>query len=286
MKKIVIIFVFFMLLITSAISGSAILESKNNDNTVSFLDDVPVWNIGDSWTYTIKDFTVDYQQEGQRIYFNGGINDFKLTVRDTSGPTYTVDFTGKLNCGYSIYLTTSNGLNLYLIGSMRQETTRLQGTVIFTKSNLNVRDISGQISGITMAKIDPLPFAIPIPYKATIQGDLSTDFPLFNFPLSTNKFWELPAMTIQMKMNVGGIFGFIQIPITFTTQYGWTPLAFHCRGKQSVTVEAGTYNAWEIQSTFFDLFRYYYAPEIGTVVKIDANMANGSVSAELSSTNV
>lgn len=285
MKKLVITMIFTMLLIASTISARALFE-KNDNNSVSFLDGVPTWNVGDSWTYVVNDFTVHYQQGGQMIYFTGKIDDFTLTVAEVGQNTYTVDFTGKLDCGYAIYLSTSNGLNVYLIGNMKPATTRMQGSIVFTKSNLQIRDITGDIRGITMAQIDPLPFAIPIPFRASIDGDLSTDFPLFNFPLSSNKFWEMPSMSIQMKMNIGGFFGFIQIPVTFITQYGWTPLAFHCRNKQSVTVQAGTFQAWEIQSTFFDLFRYYYAPSVGNIVKVDASLSNGEVSAELISTNV
>jgi hypothetical protein len=285
MKKIAVTIIFSILLIASTISANAVFE-KNETESVSFLDGVATWNVGDSWTYDVDDFTAHYEQGGQMIHFEGTIDDFVLTVADVGQNTYTVDFTGKLDCGYAIYLSASNGLIVYLIGNMKPTTTRMQGSIVFTKSNLQIRDISGIIRGITMAQIDPLPFAIPVPFKAEVNGDLSTDFPLFNFPLSSNKFWEMPSMSIQMKMNVGGIFGFIQIPVTFTTQYGWTPLAFHCRNKQSITVQAGTFEAWEIQSTFFDLFRYYYAPSVGNVVKIDASLSNGEVSAELISTNV
>lgn len=285
MKKIIVTILFIMLLLASNISASALFE-KQDTASVSFLDGAPTWNVGDSWTYAVNDFTVHYEQGGQMIYFTGKIDDFTLTVSDVGQTTYTVDFTGKLDCGYAIYLSTSNGLSVYLIGNMKPTTTRLHGSIVFTKSNLQIRDITGVLRGITMAQIDPLPIAIPVPFKAEIDGDLSNDFPLFNFPLSTNKFWEMPSMTIQMKMNIGGIFGLIKIPITFVTQYGWTPLAFHCRNKQSVTVQAGTFEAWEIQSTFFNLFRYYYAPSVGNIVKVDASLTNGEVSAELISTNV
>ncbi len=118
-----------------------------------------------------------------------------------------------------------------------------------------------------------------------MNADLSTEFPLFEFPLSSNKFWTLPDMDIVVGVQAGGIFGLINLPITFTTGYYWTPLAFHCKNKQDISVEAGTFNAWEIESTFFDLFKYYYAPEVGNIVKIDATMPNGDVHGELKSTN-
>jgi len=257
----------FMLLITSAITvvGNTNIKQKQNIGSTLLDDDVPVWNVGDSWTYTIDDFTFDYEVEGTKIYFDGEIDDFTWTVADTSDSTYKVDFTGKLNCVYEIYLSFPSA-SIYLIGSMKNALTRMDGTLVFTKSDLQLKDITAEIKGITLAKIYPLPIALPIPFKATIDGDLSTDFPLFNFPLSSNKFWDLPNMDIVMKMDIGGIFGLIQIPITFTTGYYWTPFAFHCKNKQSVSVD-------------------YYAPEVGNIIKIDATMPNGDVHGELKSTN-
>jgi hypothetical protein len=275
-----------MLLITSAITvvGNTNIKQKQNIGYALLDDDVPVWNVGDSWTYTVDDFTFDYEAEGTKIYFDGEIDDFTWTVAGTSGSVYTVDFTGKLNCVYEIFMSSSGG-NIYLVGSMKNTLTRMDGTLVFTKSDLQLKDMTAEIKGITFVKISPLPIALPIPFKATIDVDLSTDFPLFNFPLSSNKFWDLPNMDLVMKMNVGGIFGLIRMPVTFTTGYYWTPLAFHCKNKQSVSVEAGTFDAWEIESTFFDLFRYYYAPEVGNIIKIDATMPNGDVHGELKSTN-
>ena len=210
------------------------------------------------------------------------IKEIKTETENTN--TYSLEFTGKLNCEYEIYLT-SPSLTFYVTGNFKDTLTNLKGNVVFTKSDLALRDISAEIKGISAAKISPIPIPLPIPFKATITGDLSTDFPLFDFPLYVPKFWDLPTMNIEMKVNFGGIFGFISIPITMTVQYQWTPLAFHCKDQGSVSVEAGTFNAYEISSTFFDLFDYFYAPAAGNLVKLDANMDNGEVHGELKSTN-
>jgi len=275
-----------MLLLTSVITavGQTTIEKKQNKGSNILDDDVPIWNVGDSWTYTIDDFTFDYEGGGQKIFFDGSIDDFTWTVADTGGSTYKVDFTGKLNCNYEIYLSSSSG-TIYVTGNIKNTLTRMDGTLVFTKSNLQLQDMSAEIKGITAAKIYPIPIPLPIPFKATVEGDLSTEFPLFDFPLSSNKFWTLPDMDIIMSIHAGGIFGIINIPITFSTHYSWMPLAFHCKNKQDVSVEAGTFNAWEIESTFFDLFRYYYAPEVGNIIKIDATMPNGDIHGELKSTN-
>ena len=133
----------FMLLITSAITvvGNTNIKQKQNIGSTLLDDDVPVWNVGDSWTYTIDDFTFDYEVEGTKIYFDGEIDDFTWTVADTSGSTYEVDFTGKLNCVYEVYLSFPSA-SIYLIGSMKNALTSMDGTLVFTKSDYLSKDIS------------------------------------------------------------------------------------------------------------------------------------------------
>ena len=284
-RKILKIVIICMLLISSIaiIAGGTNNKTKQPTATL-FSDDVPTWQIGDSWTYTVNDFTFDYEVGGQKIYFDGSIDDFTWTVADTSGSTYTIDFTGKLNCDYEVYLSSSS-LTLYVTGTIKDTLTQMTGSIIFTKENLEIIDMNAEIRGITAGKISPIPFALPLPFKVTVDADLSQNFPLFDFPLSSGKFWSMPNIVTTVKVSAGGIFGLINIPITFTTEYPWLPLAFHCVNTQDITVEAGTFNAYKIESTFFDMFEYYYAPSVGNLVKIDATMPYGDVSAELKSTN-
>lgn len=275
-----------MLLLTSAMSavGQTTIEKKQNMGQTLLDDDVPVWNVGDSWTYTIDDFTFDYEESGQKLFFDGNIDDFTWTVADTSGSTYIVDFTAQLSCDFEIHLSLPS-TTLIVTGKIRDTLTKMTGILIFTKSDLHLQDMSAEIKGIVFAKISPIPIALPLPFKATLNADLTTEFPIFDFPLSSNKFWDLPNMDIVANVHAGGIFGLVSIPISFTTHYFWVPLAFHCKNKQAISVEAGIFDAWEIESTFFDMFRYYYAPEVGNIIKIDATMPNGDVHGELKSTN-
>jgi len=283
-KKLEIIVITILIVSVTSAVGQTTIENKHKNETTILDDDVPIWNVGDSWTYTVNDFTFDYEGSSQRLFFDGSIDDFTWTVADTSGSTYKVDFTGKLNCEYYVYLSSSSGA-FAVSGTMKETLTHMSGTLTFTKSDLQLQDMSAEIKGITIAKIYPLPIPLPIPFKVTLNGDLSTEFPLFDFPLSTHKFWNLPDMDIFISVHVGGPFGIINIPISFVTHYSWMPLAFHCNNKQDITVEAGSFNAWKIESTFFDMFEYYYAPSVGNIIKIDATMPNGDINAELKSTN-
>ncbi len=282
--KILGIMICMLMMLSVATVAEPIKIKQISKGTTTFDDDVPIWSVGDSWTYTINNFTVDYDVSGQKMFMDGKIDDFEWTVADTSGSTYEVDFTGKLTAEYEIYLSSSS-MTLWVTGTFKPALTRITGTITFTKSDLEIEDVFAEIKGITMAKISPIPIPLPIPFKLTLNGDLSTVFPIFDFPLSTLKTWALPDIDVEMNAQMGGIFGLIKIPVSFQTHYSWTPLAFWCWSKESITVEAGPFDAWKISSIIGGFFEYHYAPSVGNLVKIDATMPNGDIHGELKSTN-
>ena len=99
MKKIAIIgLLIFMLAIPNFIVSAESIEKINSP--ISPNDDVPIWNVGNSWTFQISEFTADYAYEALSIMMSGQIIDFKWTVSDTSGTNYIVDVEGKLSATF------------------------------------------------------------------------------------------------------------------------------------------------------------------------------------------
>jgi hypothetical protein len=284
MKKTVSVVIISIVLLSGF--GVAATNGKSNvssNKSTSFDDNVPTWNAGNTWTYTVTSITVSYNQGGQQILMSGTIDDFTWTVTDTTGNYYTVTFTGKLSATYDLLLNSQTS-TLHLVGLFTPTLTRLKGTIQFTKSNLQVHAVSIQLLGITMTKINSLSFYLPLPFKLVSQGSLTTDFPLLDFPLYILKFWDLPDVTLTMSSTFGGILGLIQIPFTVSVHYSWMPFSFFTLGKESVTVPAGTYDAYKIQSLISDNFVYYYASDVGNIVKIDLSLPNGAIHAVLKST--
>jgi hypothetical protein len=284
MKGIIIGVAVGLLLLVSGISPAQ--QQPHPSTPIAPLDDpAPEWQVGNSWTYTVDNITIDYDVSGQKVQLNGRIDDFTWTVTDISDSTYyKVNFTGKLTASYYLKISSISG-NIQLQGTLKKLRTRLKGTILFTKSDLQIHDVTAEVKGLTSALIGSLKIPLPLLFKLTAHGEFSNDFPLLDFPLSSNKYWSLPFMEITMQANAGGILQIIQFPISFTTQYSWTPLAFHCQDKRNVTVPAGTFSAYQISSLFGDYFEYYYAPAVGNIIKIDATLQNGAVSAELTATN-
>ena len=284
MKRTIVGIIIGSLLLTTSISV-ALPQSQLLSQTTSFDDNVPVWEVGDSWTYTVDSLTINYDNQGQKVFIDGRIDDFTWTVTDTSDSSYyTVDFTGKLTANYDLIFSSGSG-TIHLTGTFKNTLVRLKGTILFTKDNLQIHEVNAEIKGLTAGIIAPLKIPLPIPFKLIMNSGLSVDFPLFEFPLSSFKFWSMPDLNVAMHAWIGGIFGIIGFPSTFSIQYSWTPLAFYCQDKRDVTVAAGTFSAYKISTVIGEFFEYYYAPEVGNIIKIDATLQNGAVSAELKSTN-
>jgi hypothetical protein len=284
MKKILSI-LFVSIFVLSGLGASAL--SKTDQpliQTNSLDDDAPIWEVGDTWVYTINNISVYYNYSGQKIYVDGSMEDFTWKVTDTTGDYYTLAISGKLTATYDITLS-YEAKTLHLVGSFSPTLTRFTGTLQLTKSDLQIHDFSLKILGITKVKINSLPFNLPIPFRIVSEAQLSADFPMMSFPIHEVMFWNLPDLTLTMSTTFGGLFGIVQIPFTTSIHYSWTPLAFFCLTREDVTVAAGSYNAYKIQSLIGSNLVYYYAPTAGNLVKFTAVLFNGAIQGELKSTN-
>jgi hypothetical protein len=283
MRKIAMIGLLVFILVVPNFLATA-KHTEPNEAPINLSDDVPIWNEGNSWTFTISEFWIDYSYGDLSLKMDGRIDDFKLKVSDTSGDSYKVDVSGKITGSYEASLPFA-GLLLNFDGTLKKQSNRLSGKIVFRKSNLEIEDFNAVIKGITSIAIHPIPLKFPLPIRISANADFSTLFPLFNFPLHSLKFWNMPAMDIITPIYFGGILGILKIPITFTTHYNFIPLAFSCIEKISVTVDEGTYDAWRIKSIIGDFFEYYYAPMVGNLIKVDINMPNGGMIGELKEKN-
>lgn len=276
--------IIFILSIIPMVEANSNEQEKNP--SIIFDDDVPVWEVGNSWKYTIENFSVARGGTGKVLLLNGKIDDLEFTVSDTTGDYYKVDVTGKINAYYEIYY--ESALTIYITGTFTPSLTRFKGTITFKKTNLEVSDFSANIIGITKAKISPIPVSFPIPIKLSLDGDFSTSIPILDFPLYDFKIpWSLPELNVETNAKFGGIFGLIKIPITIITRYDSTIAAFWCLGENSISVDAGTFSSWRISNILFDFFEYYYAPSVKNLVKINFDMNKYNYfNGELKDTNI
>ncbi len=246
-------------------------------------DPIPSWTVGESWTYTIYDFSTALNVEGQLMAFDGRIDDMVMTVSSIGSSTKTVDFTGTLDGDFTGHIGTTVG-NLLIQADVYPRLSKMSGTIIYN-NELQVKHVDAEVVGITLLYTDKLPIPIPYPYRATLTQDYSTSFPLLDFPLYGWKFWSLPDNTITTQIRLGDYFGLATYVLTITQEIPYIPLpfAFFCDSKDTVLVDAGSYDAYHVSLPLFQGLSYHYAPSVGNIIKYNIETENTDFRGELKS---
>lgn len=195
--------------------------------TSSFDDDVPTWIVGDMWTYKIDDINVDIE-DNKSIHAHLEIEELSLEVVDDTGDSYDLHLKpAKISGDYSVLIEQDNStidVEGKLIG------TNIEGHIFFTKSDLGIKEIDVELSGILTVKINELPedlpfseIPFPIPVPATIDAtiDLGDPYVLIDFPLNTSKMWGLSATNFSLNGEVRSIwFNIIKFIDQIATAFG------------------------------------------------------------------
>ncbi len=278
----------------------------------STMVDVPVWEVGDRWTYQINDISIDYTTETQSILLTGSISALPLEVTDITDDLYTLGFTTTMNAHGYVYSDQGDGpVNV----SINIADLAIQGTVQVEKSSLGIKDISLSFDNqkITFDIIDQPFITLPswlhlISAKFTSTMDVTCDISvsLLSFPLNTGMYWDLVAtnFTVNGQLesflfkvlsfinNFAKLFGKELLPAEIAallpvihfndalTQFLGTNVfpipgfagVFYCPATESVTVPAGTYEAFNI-TLLGGIGQCYYASAAGNVIQLSGNFS-------------
>jgi len=311
--KLIGIFICIMLMTTffAVAKPPQKIESNSSPETMStvYNVDVPVWEIGDQWTYQIDDISYVVEQEGKSINLQLSIAELPLTVISTAGDSYTLEFETTMNGQYKVGVNPSDSpVNVSLIFSNLD----ISGTVLVDKSTLGIKDISAGFKRekfsieIQQSYIPLPPFLQKFSTRITMNLGITFDPPLalLTFPLNTGTSWSLTATNITINGDIQSfylnlinfinkiakLFGKEFLPpeisallpiidleeILTTLGYGNTfPIpgiadAFSCLNTENITVPAGTYEAYNV-TLFGGLAQGYYAPTAGNTVKLLGN---------------
>lgn len=249
----------------------------STDETVALVD---IWLSGDSWTYNIDDVSINLDLNGRSISLHGSSDELLFTVADDSGDSYQLDFKGKITGDFEASLNTGSP-NFDLSGRLLKLTT-MDGNVIFRQSDLGIKEVNICIKGIVLLYVNNIRIPLPIPFRITLEVHFDTVYTFLDFPLTVGKEGSLPLTKISIDAFVGGIFGFLKKPFGYDFILGALP--YVCLSEDEITVEAGTFNAYEISIP--EAINYYYAPEAGNIIKISAELDDYfTLHGELKSTN-
>jgi len=201
-KKIIGILVCLMLTTTFLTAAqntenlSVKYESEEKNSILFNEGDVPVWKVGDKWTYNIDVFSIDFSQSNMSINIDAKIEDLSLEVAEVTTDFYKLNFTSDISGSYEIKIDFGDG-PINITGEL--EKTTIKGFIIYNKTDLGIKQINVEISGKLTVKIEQpyikLSFLPKFPIRATITLEiiLENPIPLIDFPLNETKCWGLPS---------------------------------------------------------------------------------------------
>jgi hypothetical protein len=282
--------------------------SANKPVSTSYSVDAPVWEIGDQWTYKIDNISIIVNQTDKLSYLYLSIAELPLTVSAVDGTSYTLDVETSVNGHTRINADLGNGpINV----SITFTNLKISGSIIINKSTLGIKAFSATLSGrfwVDVIQQQFLPFSLPVlPVKMTMDliSDFSSPVSLLSFPLNTTMAWNssatnltlngevrspwfyfislinniaklaqnellppeiaalLPVVNIQEALTTLGTGNVFHIPMI--------PYAFYCLNTETITVPAGTYDAYNI-TILNGTARCFYAPTAKNVVKLTGNI--------------
>gem|GEM_PF-1308415 len=206
-------FIIGLLLITTIISNGKLTENPSmkqggdNKSLQTTNVTVPIWHIGDWWTYEIGTFTAQIIQENQSYNFSIIPKDLTLTVTNDIGNMYTVALTISQITGNVNITGTLEGGVVTVIASLND--TEVNGIMLFNKTNLGIQQIQIHMSGQLHPKITQLPgiaLKHPIPIRGTsnISLVMTYDVPytIFSFPFDFGSFWGRPTNNMTLDGTV------------------------------------------------------------------------------------
>lgn len=309
-KKLLGIFICIMLM-TSLFTLVAPAQKKTVHQTIhqplatTSQEDVPVWTVGDQWVYQIDDVNVFFNSTSGIVDAHLAIDQLPLQVTRVDETTYTLDFETTISGDAQIDMDMGNGpINATITFSNLQ----LTGDIVFEKSSLGIKALSGAFNGRFWIKINQQPYlpfpSLPIfPAKLTVSdftSDFSTSITPLMFPLNENTSWNFSATNLTLNgearspwfyiiqlinaiypflpSEIAALLPIVNINEALTTigmpnPFGLPMIetAFYCLNTQPVTIPAGTYNAYNI-TILGGMAQCFYAPDAGNIIKLTGDL--------------
>jgi hypothetical protein len=256
-----------MLVATMVVSATNDKLEENNFITKYGVDDpvdVPVWEVGDSWTYNEQYNHFGYRKDGSTflVWYHNCTSTY--TVTDDTGDTYTVE------------LTSEDTEGSILFGPYRFKFTpfyKLTQELEYRKSDLAYVRISTQEKGPVIWFIGNIGIPIPAYFSDIWEHSYEPASEYLPFPLTAGKTGTFSSFTSTGYETLTLYFGLIKL-----YDYEWSdieiPGSDYICEMASITIPAGTYEAYNISSDMGSSQNYsyvYYVPEVGSYAKYSAH---------------
>lgn len=280
-----------------------------NSKPTFYLFDPPIWEKGTVWNYDLTDVNIDIEQGyGITFHLHIGTANIPLEVVDDSGSNYQVSYKTKITGNIYIEANISD-LSIKLQGDLvrtklKGEISYRKSDLGITSISMQ---LSGKVA-LSISKPIHLP-AIRALVTLNLNIGFSNPYTLLSFPMETGNFWGLPATAISIDgsikspwlrvvniaHNMARFMGLIPeeykgysdlikqiLPVidfsdtlrlfnvSNPIDVPEIPVLFYCLNMETVTVQAGSFDAYNI--SMVGAGNLYYAPDVGRIIKITGNI--------------
>jgi hypothetical protein len=240
--------------INSVTFGRELLEGNYGSNKDENDAELPIWKVGDSWTYKVE---IEGGQDSS-IDFDISIDNLKLEVIEVQNEAYKLDMAVPIGD-----ITGSGSVDLDIITLQgKLINTKMDGTVYVDKSTLEIIESEAIIDGY-IDKIVDIPFTVNI-YTSFYDLDTNrTNFSSLKFPLNIGSKWTVPFTHIVSNLTVN------LLPEPTSMFLYVDEHEFNCTGWETVEVGEVEYDALKISGNFGNKNNIWYSVAAGNIVKID-----------------
>ena len=269
MKQKIIEILIIMLLI-----GTAIQAIGTNMDEV----EVPIWEIGDSWTY---DCTF-YQCAEDDSMSSEFLSDLTFEVVDIRNELYILEGTSESLSG----ITNLMGLDLKFT-----QITSYIADLHIRKSDLGISYHKFTMDGLFFPLFGSITFPLPIMMKYIVESDVDPVFLISPFPLFDGKEGKTLDTMIFQNAKLS-LFNILTLAEFSDIVFPLGPYHYEVNDDED-TVEAGTFDVLNISFSGGGDYHYFnYASEVGNFVSLKSHITHGEGSKtyidfniELKSTN-
>ena len=258
--KIIGILVIMLLIATAIVSATSVKEE--NIGTTSYVEDVPVWKVGDSWTYNERYNQFGYRNDSTIFYIWYHNCTSTYTVTDDTGDTYTVKMKTKNNEGSLIF------------GPYRFKFTPFYGItreIEYRKTDLAYERIFTQEKGFVFWLIGNIGFPIPAHFSDVWESSYAPANEFLPFPLTAGKTGTFSSFT-NTGYETLSLYWLIKL---YHYEHDFeNPARDYICEMANITVPAGPYEAYNISTDMGSAqnFSYtYYVPQVGSYAKYSAH---------------
>jgi hypothetical protein len=223
-------------------------------------DDMPIWNIGDSWVYALS-VSLEYVEPDVEISIDVSIGNLNFEVSSKGGGSYNLNVNGNIYGDFTFIIEGVPNIK----GSLKD--THITGTSSVEQATLGLEELDLHIDGrLTLLGL------VPIPLDIDLLVTFTPSYHTFSFPLIVGNEWNVNSSTLSIEGRIAlpGITQLFpdipeEIPIT-PPDFPLFGMTAYCSSEESVEVVAGQYTAYNV--TVNDNTFVYYTPAVGNFISI------------------